>query len=124
MRTTRSLSLALVALLSAVALAQTPASRPASKLTIDQLIEIKHPSGHQWTPDGKHVWFTYDDGGVNNVWAGSADGSSPAVALTKYPDGQAGAGGFWSPDGQMFYFQRNGALLGAPVTGGEPQPGW
>jgi dipeptidyl aminopeptidase/acylaminoacyl peptidase len=124
MRTTRSLSLALVALLSGVTLAQTPASRPASKLTIDQLIEIKHPSGHQWTPDGRHVWFTYDDGGVNNVWAVAADGASPAVALTKYPDGQAGAGGFASPDGQTFFFQRGGGLEAVSIGGGEPRVAW
>ena len=112
MRTPRSLSFALIVLLSAVAMAQTS----APKLTIDQLVQIKHPSGHQWTPDGKHVWFTYDDGGVNNVWAVAADGSSPAVALTNYPDGQAGGGGFWSGDGKTFFFQRGGGLLAVPVT--------
>ena len=120
MRTPRSLSFALIVLLSAVAMAQTS----APKLTIDQLVQIKHPSGHQWTPDGKHVWFTYDDGGVNNVWAVAADGSSPAVALTNYPDGQAGGGGFWSGDGKTFFFQRGGGLLAVPVSGGAPQVPW
>src|SRR5579871_531568 len=81
-----------------------------AKLTIDDLVHIKHPSGHQWTPDGSHVWWTYDDGGINNVWAAAADGMGQPVQLTKYADGQAGAGGFWSPDSKMFYFQRNGAL--------------
>ncbi len=100
------------------------AQTSAPKLTIDQLVQIKHPSGHQWTPDGKHVWFTYDDGGVNNVWAVAADGSSPAVALTNYPDGQAGGGGFWSGDGKTFFFQRGGGLLAVPVTGGAPQVPW
>ena len=88
MRTPRSLSFALIVLLSAVAMAQTP----APKLTIDQLVQIKHPAGHQWTPDGSHVWWTYDDGGVNNVWAAAADGRSQPVQLTNYPDGQAGGG--------------------------------
>src|SRR5215467_1617042 len=120
MRTASLLSLAAVVVLTVPGTAQTPASKSAGKLTIDQLIEIKHPSGHQWTPDGKHVWFTYDDGGVNNVWAVAADGASQPVALTKYPDGQAGAGGFWSPDGQTFYFQRGGGLQAVPVGGGEP----
>src|SRR5215831_3348890 len=124
MRTSRSLSFGLVVLLSAVAMAQTPAPKLTPNLTIDQLVQIKHPSGHQWTPDGKHVWFTYDDGGVNNVWAVAADGSSPAVALTSYPDGQAGGGGFWSGDGKTFFFQRGGGLLAVPVTGGTPQAAW
>jgi hypothetical protein len=56
-----------------VSRAQTPAR---ANLTIDDLVHIKHPSGYQWTPDGSHVWWTYDDGGVNNVWAAAADGKT------------------------------------------------
>src|SRR5881394_2434825 len=95
----RLLSLPALAMLAGAAAAQTGTSGAKPKLTIAQLIQIKHPSGHQWTPDGSHVWFTYDDGGINNVWAAAADGSGQPVALTNYPDGQAGGGGFWSPDG-------------------------
>ncbi len=124
MRTARVLTIAGVLVLSVLAMAQTPAPARSSRLTIDQLVEIKHPSGHQWTPDGRHVWFTYDDGGVNNVWAAPADGSRPAVALTTYPDGQSGAGGFWSADGQTFFFQRDGGLLAVAVTGGTPHAAW
>jgi dipeptidyl aminopeptidase/acylaminoacyl peptidase len=120
MKTPRLLLLsAAVALLGSLATAQTP----VRKLTIDDLIKIKHPSGHQWTPDGSHVWFTYDDGGVNNIWAVPADGSSSAVALTNYPDGQP-AGGFWSRDGKTFFFQRGGGLQSVPVNGGTPQAAW
>src|SRR5215471_15338432 len=120
MRTSRLLLLSVFAALSGtLAKAQTP----ANKLTIDDLIKIKHPSGHQWTPDGSHVWFTYDDGGVNNVWAVATDGSSPAVALTNYSDGQTG-GGFWSRDGRTFFFQRGSGLQAVPVNGGTPQPAW
>src|SRR5690242_15575248 len=105
--------------------AQAPARASASsKLTIDQLIQIKHPSGHQWTPDGSHVWFTYDDGGVNNVWVARADGSGPAIALTTYSDGQNGAGGFWSRDAQTFFFPRDGGLLAVSVKGGAPHSAW
>ena len=105
--------------------AQAPApTRSSSNLTIDRLVHIKHPSGHQWTPDGSHVWWTYDDGGVNNVWAAPADGSGKPVALTNYEDGQSGIGGFWSPDGQTFFYQRGGGLLAVPVTGGEPHAAW
>src|ERR1700683_2101678 len=104
MRTSRVLSASAMALCAALVMAQAP----APKLTIDQLVQIKHPSGHQWTPDGSHVWFTYDDGGVNNVWASSADGKGQPVQLTIYPDGQTGAGGFWSHDSQTFFYQRDG----------------
>src|SRR5580765_607974 len=118
MHTPRLLALPALELLAGAAASQTPKSRSPSKLTIDQLIQIKHPSGHQWTPDGSHVWFTYDDGGVNNVWAAPADGSTPAVALTSYPDGQSAQGGFWSRDGKTFFYPRGGGLQAVAVTGG------
>src|SRR5579871_1289737 len=95
-----------------------------AKLTIDDLVHIKHPSGHQWTPDGSHVYWTYDDGGVNNVWAAPADGSAPPVPLTKYADGQNANAGVWSKDGKTFYFQHGGGLQAVSVTGGTPQPAW
>src|SRR5580692_3304646 len=98
----KTLRWSLVLLFSGLALAQTSAPKLTPRITIDQLVQIKHPSGHQWTPDGSHVWFTYDDGGINNLWAVPADGSSGTVALTNYPDGLA-AGGFWSRDGQTFF---------------------
>ena len=107
-------------LFSILALAQSP----APKLTIDQLVQIKHPSGHQWTADGSRIWFTYNDGGVNNVWAAPASGTGRPVALTTYPDGQSGGGSFWSPDGQTFFYQRDGGLLAVPAAGGAPRPAW
>ena len=110
-----------LAVCAALTHAQTP---PTAPFTIDDLVRIKHPSGHQWTPDGTHVWWTYDDGGVNNVWAAAADGSGQPVQLTKYPDGQTGAGGFWSPDGQTFFFQRGGGLQAVSVAGGDPHVAW
>lgn len=124
MHTSRLLSVAAIALLAQTTAAQTTKSAARPKLTIDQLIQIKHPSGHQWTPDGSHVWFTYDDGGINNVWVAPADGSRPAVALTSYPDGQSGNGAFWSKDGKTFFFQRDGGLLSVSVTGGTPGVPW
>jgi len=111
------LSLPALVLLAASSAAQ-------SKLTIDQLIAIKHPSSHQWTPDGSHVWFTYDSAGINNVWVAPANGSSPARPLTTYADGQSGNGGFWSSDGRTFFFQRDGGLVAVSVTGGAPHTAW
>src|SRR5947209_1768917 len=118
----RSLSFPAMALLAGTAAAQTP--KPTPKLTIDQLVQIKHPSGHQWTPDGSHVWFTYDDGGINNVWVAPADGSGPPVALTSYLEGQTGNGAFWSKDGQTFFYQRDGGLLAVSRNGGVPHAAW
>jgi dipeptidyl aminopeptidase/acylaminoacyl peptidase len=118
------IGLASAAVCVAALAAQTPAPKPAPNLTIDTLVRIKHPSGHQWTPDGTHVWWVYDDGGVNNVWAAPADGKTPPVALTSYADGQTAAGGFWSRDGRTFYFPHGGGLMSVAVTGGEPRAAW
>src|ERR1700733_3046811 len=120
MRASRFLAFSALVPLAVLVMAQGP----APKLTIDQLVQIKHPSGHQWTPDGGHAWFTYDDGGINNVWAVATDGTHPAVQLTTYADGQTGAGGFWSRDGQTFFYQRGGGLLAVSVTGGAPHAAW
>jgi dipeptidyl aminopeptidase/acylaminoacyl peptidase len=125
MRLPRLFSLPALVLVAATVSAQTGTPRASSAaFTIDDLIRIKHPSGHQWTPDGSHVWFTYDDGGVNNVWAAAADGSSPPVALTTYADGQSGNAGFWSKDGRTFFFPRDGGLLAVSVNGGTPRTAW
>src|SRR5437763_3351142 len=123
-RPARAFSLAFIILAAIHPVVHAQSARAPGPLTIDQLIQIKHPSGHQWTPDGSHVWFTYDDGGINNAWAAPADGSGPAIVLTSYPDGQSGAGGFWSKDGQTFFFQRDGGLLAVSVAGGTPRPAW
>ena len=56
--------------------------------------------------------------------AAPADGSGPAVALTSYPDGQTGNGGFWSKDGQTFFFARDAGLLAVSVKGGTPHTAW
>src|SRR5947209_5120487 len=117
-------ALALCAVSAAAAAAQAPRPRPQLTLTIDQLIQIKHPSGHQWTPDGRHVWFTYDSAGINNLWVAPADGSSPATPLTTYADGQNGNGAFWSNGGQTFFYLRDGGLSAVSVSGGAPHTAW
>ena len=117
-------SAAALAICAAFARAQTKPAPTKTTITIDDLVLIKHPSGHQWTPDGRHVWWTYNDGGISNVWTAAADGSGQPVQLTKYPDGQTGGGGFWSPDGQTFFFPRGGGLQAVSVNGGEPHVAW
>src|SRR5450432_245735 len=98
MRIPRLLPLPAITLFAVSVSAQTITPRAQSNLTIEQLVQIKHPSGHQWTPDGSHVWFTYDSAGINNVWVAPANGSNPARPLTTYGDGQSGNGGFWNKD--------------------------
>jgi len=76
-----------------VAHAAQPPSRAAG-LTIDQLIDIRHPSNPMWTPDGRSIVFVWDRAGVSKVYVADASAATPPREL---PDagGQLG-GAFWS----------------------------
>ncbi|MGB6877476.1 MAG: prolyl oligopeptidase family serine peptidase [Candidatus Acidiferrales bacterium] len=93
------------------------------RLTIDQLIDIKHPSEPLWSPNGRYVAFVWDRAGVSNFYVADADGHGQPMALTSYSDGQVG-GAFWSKDGTTLYFPRNGELWQVAATGGGPRPAW
>ena len=97
------------------------------RLTIEQLIDIRHPSNPVWSPDGRHVAFLSERAGIANIFVAdvTASSSTPAGAraLTRYADGQ-GAGFFWSADSQRVYFPRQGDLWQVALSGGEPSAVW
>jgi len=55
------------------------------RLTIEQLIDIRHPSNPMWSPDGQSVVFVWDRAGVSKVFvaraaeAGTNGGPAPAL---------------------------------------------
>src|SRR5471032_3037855 len=93
--------------------AQSAPPRAAAGLTIEQLIDIRHPSNAVWSPDGHHVAFLSERAGIANIFVADVTASSAtrvgARALTRYADGQS-AGFFWSADSQQIYFPRQGDL--------------
>ena len=96
-----------------------PPPAPATatgRLTIDKLIDIKHPSNPVWSRDSRAVAFMWERAGVSNLYVVPADGSTKAVALTN--DGQPVAGLFWSADNRTIYFTRGGGLMQVPAAGG------
>ena len=93
------------------------------KLTIEQLIDIKHPSNPVWSPDGKHVVFAWDRAGVANLFVANSDGHGQPVAVTSFSEGQV-QDAFWSHDSQTIFFPHNGDLWQAAVAGGSPKPAW
>ncbi|HTS11104.1 MAG TPA: prolyl oligopeptidase family serine peptidase [Candidatus Limnocylindrales bacterium] len=101
--------------------AQAPASK--SRLTIEQLIEIKHPSDPVWSPDGKHVAFIWDRADIRNLYVADADGHGAPVQLTSFPEGEVNSF-FWSAAGDAIYFPHEGGLWQVSVTGGTPGPVW
>src|SRR6516225_6672460 len=89
--------------------------RAGGNLTIEQLIDIRHPSSPVWSPDGRHVAFLSERAGIGNIFvADVAASSAPAEAraLTRFPDGQ------------RIYFPRTGDLWQVAVMGGEPTAVW
>src|SRR5712691_13159830 len=109
-----ALAAALAVSLFIVQAAQRSQPRDARGLTIEQLIDIRHPSNAVWSPDGRHVAFLSERAGIANIFVADADAAPPsgradARALTRFADGQ-GAGLFWSADSRRVYFPRQGDL--------------
>src|SRR5256885_562061 len=98
-------------------------SQTKSRLSIEQLIDIKHPSNPVWSPDGKRVAFVWDRAGVANLYVAPADGGGQPTALTSFPEGQVDEM-FWSRDSQSLYFPHEGDLWQVSVSGGSPKAVW
>src|SRR5262249_11670633 len=98
---------------------QTP---PANRLSIEQLIDIKHPSNPIWSPDGKQVAFIWDRANMTNVYLANSDGKGTPVALTSYSE-RGVSDPFWSLDGRTIYYSRDGHLWQV-APGGEPHQAW
>jgi dipeptidyl aminopeptidase/acylaminoacyl peptidase len=117
MKTTVALALVSLVAVAAVPKAQTPATT-SKAITIEQLIDIKHPSNPVWSRDSRRIAFTWERAGVANLYVVPADGSSAPVQVTK--DGVPG-NVFWGPDGSLLFF-RGAALMTLPLNGGAPTP--
>ena len=115
------LSLALAA--AASGCRSTAPATTDGALTIDALVDIRHPSSPVWSPDSRQIAFVWERTGIADLYVVPADGSSPPSALTA--DGGAGGGLFWSADSRTVYFERDGRLMGVTATGGQPpRPVW
>ena len=111
-----------IVLLVIAALIGTGFAQAKSHLSIDQLIDIKHPSSPVWSPDAQLVAFIWDRAGVSNIYFSHIDGAQP-TALTSYSDGSIRKI-FFSTDGKLVYFARSGDLWKVPITGARPTTVW
>ncbi|MGA2114206.1 MAG: S9 family peptidase [Bryobacteraceae bacterium] len=114
----------LCATVAIAAWAIPPATLETAGLTIEKLIEIKHPSDPIWSPDGHHIAFTWDLAGVSNLYVADADRQEEKpAAVTAFSEGQI-AGAFWGHDGKSLCFPRNGDLWEVSAAGGQAHPVW
>jgi len=108
----------------AAACALLPGSQAiAGPLTIDQLLEIRHPSDPLWSPDGRRVAFLWDRCDVVNLYVVSADGAGSPRPLTTFADGKV-TDPFWSADRSSLYFVEAGKLWNVDANGNAPTEVW
>jgi len=101
---------------------ETQQARSAAPLTIEQLIDIRHPSSPMWSPDGRSVAFVWDRAGVSKVYVVDAAASAPPRELPGA--GAQLAGAFWSSDGRALMIAKNGDLWRVPIDGGAASAVW
>src|SRR5262245_56076974 len=101
--------------------AQAPA-KAASSLTIEQLIDIRHPSNPMWSPDGRSVVFVWDRAGISKVYAAAVD----APGQPRQLPGAGGSlnGAFWSTDGRALMVPKSGDLWRVPLDGSAAAAVW
>jgi len=102
-----------------IAAAAGQQTAPANRLSIEQLIEIKHPSNPVSSPDGKQVAFIWDRANIGNLYLANSDGRDNPAALTSYTE-RGVTDPFWSLDGRSIYYSRDGHLCQV-MPGGRPQ---
>jgi dipeptidyl aminopeptidase/acylaminoacyl peptidase len=118
--------------LALVGVVEAQTNSANSLLSIDQLLEIRHPFLPTWSPDGNRVAFVWDEAGAQNVYVLElSDGDPPApIPLTSYaPDLLEHPGGgalpvFWSGD-RSIVFTHDGQLWRVPAdASSSPLPVW
>jgi dipeptidyl aminopeptidase/acylaminoacyl peptidase len=95
----------------------------AGPLTIDQLLNIRHPSNPLWSPDGRRVAYLWDRCDVVNLYVANTDGMGSPRPLTTFADGKV-TDPFWSTDGSSIYFLEAGKLWNVNAESGSPAEVW
>jgi Tol biopolymer transport system component len=74
-----------------------------------------------WSRDGKRIYFASDRSGTFQTWKIAADGSAPAVQVTR----NGGFGGVESADGRFLFYGKailSSPIYRVPVQGGDEVP--
>jgi dipeptidyl aminopeptidase/acylaminoacyl peptidase len=96
----------------------------AAPLTMDQLMNIRHPSDPLWSRDGKHIAYLWDRCDIINLYLVDTQSKAGPQELTNFSDGKVSAV-FWAHDGQALYFEHGGKLWKvAAAAGNAPEVVW
>src|SRR5262245_26175638 len=107
---------------AATMMSHRAASAAAGSLTIEQLVDIRHPSNPMWSPDGRRVVFLWDRAGVSKVYVVDAQGAAAPGELTAA--GSQLNGAFWSADGAALVVPKEGDLWRVPIDGSAASAVW
>ncbi|HEU5452818.1 MAG TPA: prolyl oligopeptidase family serine peptidase [Terriglobales bacterium] len=113
----------LAVIIPCVMAAAAAAQTAVPPLTIEQIVEIRHPYSPAWSPDGRHIAFLWDHDGVDNLYVADAGGQGDPVAVTQFTEGKVRSF-FWGRDNQTLYFPHDGDLWRGSASGGAPSAVW
>src|SRR5262245_38988205 len=102
--------------------AQQQRATHASPLSIEQLIDIRHPSNAMWSPDGRRVVFVWDRAGVSKVYV--VDAAATGAPRELPAAGSQLNGAFWSADGTALMVPKSGDLWRVPIDGSAGSAVW
>lgn len=96
------------------------AQAPERRLSIEDLVDIRHPSSAMWSPDGRSVVFVWDRAGVSTVHVADVSGASPPRPLPEA--GSQLNGTLIAPDGKALLVPGATRLRRVPLDGSASTP--
>ena len=109
---------------SAAITAHHEAAAAASPLTVERLVDIRHPSNPVWSPDGRLIVYASERAGVANLHVADAARGDTRAVTTFSDAGAIGGVPFWSADSRTIYFARNGDLWAVGADGASLRAVW
>lgn len=97
-----------------------PTAQPGAPLTIDRLLEIRHPVDPAWAPDGRTLAFLWEQSGKVTL-ATAVVGHGRPRELVAFEDGDV-SGPTWGADSRTLYIARSGRLLRVDGDADAPAP--